>query len=110
MTKLAENYPQGTAYIADDRMLTTALLFTGYFDDKGIEINVGSKVYIACNPYNGEYIIKFGEYKHRNFTKNDKQVVHCGLYLDNGTYQISLAYAMTKPTGYYDSTHLIEVI
>lgn len=93
-----------------NHVLATALLFSGYFDDKGIEINVGSKVYIACNPYHGEYIVKFGEYKHRNFTKHDRQVVHCGFYLDNDTCQISLAYAMTKPTGYFDSTHSIEVI
>lgn len=110
MIKLAENNPQGTANIADDRVLATALLFTGYFDDKGIEINVGSKVKVACNPYHGEYVVKFGEYKLKNWTKHDMQVVHCGLYLDNGANIISLAYAMTKPNGYFDSTHLIEVV
>lgn len=91
-------------------VLATALLFTGYFDDKCIEINVGSKVKIACNPYHGEYVVKFGEYKLKNCTKHDRQVVHCGLYLENGYNIISLAYAMTKPNGYFDSTHSIEVV
>lgn len=94
----------------DSKLLSTAIFFTGYFDDKGFKINVGSKVYIACNPYHGEYIVKFGEYQHRNFTKHDRQVVHCGLYLDNGKDKISLANAMTKPTGCFNSIHMINIV
>lgn len=33
MTKQTENIPQGTANIADDRVLATSLCFTGYLDD-----------------------------------------------------------------------------
>ena len=91
-------------------MLATALCFTGYLDDNQKPINVGCKVKIACNPYHGEYEVKFGEYKLRNWTKHDRQVIHCGLYLCNEENIISLAYAMTKPTGYFDSTHSIEVV
>ncbi len=81
---------------------------TEYKDINGVEISEGDTVKIACNPYHGEYVVKFGEYSMRPFTTHDRKHRHLGFYLDNGENIISFLHAMEQQKGYGASTHRVE--
>jgi len=83
---------------------------TGYKDKNNIEIKLGDKVKISCNPYHGIYEVKFGEYTLKPFSKKQIEVPHLGFYLSNGKNVISFLHVLKQPTDSFASTHSIEVI
>ncbi len=83
---------------------------TPYKDREGNLIINGMFLNINASPYHGKYQVKFGEYKLTDFTKNDRQVVHCGWYLDNGENKLSLAHVMSQPLGPFPSSHAVVII
>ena len=86
------------------------IMNTGYKDKNNIEIKLGDKVKISCNPYHGIYEVKFGEYTLKPFSKKQIEVPHLGFYLSNGKDIVSFLHVLKQPTDAFASTHSIEVI